>query len=174
MNDERTPPLDADDPEMDRLLASLARPLPPTGFEDLVLGRVQIPWPHWAIAIRDALRGWTTGRRGWIALATLSTVTAVVWGSAIAVAVWNAVPIGALYQTTVAHRVEAAWGAAWALAASAAHTATARVPELVTIAGLHLGTLVAMYGAVCLVSALALLRLTAIPTHLKGTSHVAR
>lgn len=174
MNDEHTPRPDADDPEMDRLLASLARYEPRTDFEDVVVRRVQIPWPHWARAIRAFLHNQVSGPRGWITLATLSTVTALVWGSAIAVAVWNAAPIGALYQTTVARNVETAWNAAWALAASAAHTATMRAPELVTIAGLHLGTLVTLYAAVCVVSAIALLKLTAVPTHLKGTSHVAR
>lgn len=168
MQDANAPRVPDDDPETDRLLAGLGRFSPQRGFEDRVVGRVQVPLPHWVRALREQGRGLTSGVTGWTVLATFSLATAAAWTS---VAV-----VGARYSTEI--------GAAWSQGGRQVArlfrqdvlerlfpvlaSVRAGVGEWLGSMGLDMQTAALGYGAVILVCAAALRWLTAEPHKTRG------
>jgi len=165
---DQLPPVPDDDPETDRLLAGTGRFSPQRGFEDRVVGRVQVPAPRWVRGIRERGQALTSGVTGWTVLVTFSLATAAAWGSAaimgarysgeIALA-WNQGGREAvrLLRRSVVEALIPVWGAVQSGLGS----------RLATI-GLDLQTAAVGYGAVILVCAVALRWLTAEPRKTRG------
>lgn len=159
-----------DDPDTDRLLAGIGRFSPQRGFEDRVVGRVQVPLPRWLRSVRQYLRGLTSGVTGWTVLATFSLATAAAWTS---VAV-----VSARYWT----EISAVWGGgvrqvgrifrgdvlAWLDVRPVLERAQAVLAGWLGRAGLDMQTAAVGYGLVIIVCAVALWRLTAEPHKTRG------
>jgi len=166
------PPNDAtapnDDPETDRMLAGLGRFSPQRGFEDRVVGRVQVPLPRSLRSLRQYVRSLTSGVTGWTVLATFSLATAAAWTSAAVVGARYSAEIGAFWSQ----------GARQVARLLRRDLAQDVFPVLGSIRsavagwlggfGLDIQTAAIGYGVVILVCAVALWRLTAEPHKTRG------
>lgn len=145
---------------IDRLVAGLGRFSPRPGFENRVLRGVRIPLPRWARAIRSWLRGITSGITGWIVLGTASLATAAMTAVAIGTAVY--------FQDYVTHGVSVLGSGvlapAWDEVLRFGPTVRSRIAEVASAdlggTGFSWKTVLLVYGAVALGSAVALRFLT--------------
>jgi len=168
VTDTDYPDVPENDPDTDRLLAGLGRFSPQRGFEDRVVGQVRVPLPRLVRSLRDYLRGMTSGVTGWTVLATFSLATAAAWTSAAVV--------GARYSTEI--------GAAWSQGSRqlarflrddilaplwpALGSLRVAIDGWLANFGLNMQTAAVGYGAVIIISAVAVWRLTAEPHKTRG------
>ena len=168
MQDANTPRIPDDDPETDRLLAGIGRFSPQRGFEDRVVGQVQVPPPRWLRGLRERVHGLTSGVTGWTVLATFSLATAAAWASVAAIGArysaeiavgWNqgGRQLVRVLRQDVVERLFPILGAA-----------RAAVEEWLAGVGLDMQTAALGYGAVILVCAVILRWLTAEPHKTRG------
>jgi hypothetical protein len=168
MQDANVPRIPDDDPETDRLLAGVGRFSPQRGFEDRVVGQVQVPPPRWVKRLREQFRGLTSGVTGWTVLATLSLATAAAWVSVAAIGSRYAAEIAVgwnqggrqlvrVFRQDVVERLFPLLGGAWSA-----------IGQWLGSVGLDMQTAAIGYGGVMLVCAVALRWLTAEPHKTRG------
>lgn len=166
--DAKLPRTPDDDPATERILDGIGRFSPQRGFEDRIVGRVRVPLPRWVRGMRDYARSLTSGVTGWTVLATFSLATAAAWTSVAVVgarysgeiaAVWNQGGRGLfrVVRRDIVKDILPLWD-----------IARAEVGQWLGTVGLDLQTATIGYGAVILVSAVALWRLTAEPRKTRG------
>lgn len=171
MTDERNLPADAaDDPALDRHLAGLPALVPGSAFMERVLRRVRVPYPRWFLRTRAWAKGWVSGPRGWILLASFSVATAACWGLGIAVALhFNVLSLVAL-----ARLASPTWTAFATAAGVTLDTVSAWLFGALAATGLQLQVLVTGSLGIVALSAVGLWRLARTPAHMRNVSHVAR
>jgi hypothetical protein len=166
--DSPLPPDPDDDPETDRLLADVGRFSPQRGFEDRVVGQVQVPPPRWVRGLRGYLHRQTSGVTGWTVLATFSLATAAAWTSVAVIGGRYAAEVGVVWNQ----------GGRQVLRVLRQDVLERLFPVLGTIRsgiagwlggfGLDMKAAAVGYGVVILVCAVALWRLTAEPHKTRG------
>jgi hypothetical protein len=170
MRDEPQAPVPLDeDPVVDRWLTGLGRFSPRQDFEDRTIGRVRVPLPRWARALRDWAHALVSGVTGWTILATFSTATALAWGSMIAAGVRyrGAVrEVGLSLSLNQGLDALRSWLTEYVLLPAGRWLAQAR--EWLAASGIPVRGLMIVYAIVILVSAIALWRLMAEPAKSKG------
>jgi hypothetical protein len=175
MTDASQTPVFDDDPQLDSTLRSVARFSPRQGFEDRVVGRVLVPLPRFLRRLRDSWRATVSGVTGWTLLATFSLATAAAWGTAIAAGVRYAPDVRyAVPWTSGEFRQLLAEGLRESYATQVAAEWASAIQLQIAGAGLPLRALLAGYGMLVIVSAVALWRLMAEPARAKGTINVVR
>lgn len=173
MNQAPNEPLFPEDPQLDTALRTLARFSPRQGFEDRVVTRVRVPLPRWLRGLAASARGLVSGVTGWTILATFSAATVAAWGSALAAGLrYQEVVVGG---TSISlDQVRAAMEPALSVLLSRVAAEWAAVQQTIAGAGLSARALLAGYGILALVCALALRRLMAEPARAKGTGNAVR
>jgi hypothetical protein len=170
VQDADYPAIPDDDPEADRLLAGLGRFSPQRGFEDRVVGRVRIPLPRWLRSMRQYFRGLTSGVTGWTVLGTFSLATAAAWTSVAVIGAQYSGEIGAVWnqgQRQLA-RVFRQDVLEWLEVRPVLDAARSVFEGWLGTVGLDMQTAAVGYGAVVLVCAVAVWRLTAEPRKTRG------
>lgn len=168
MNDRPNAPIPAPeaDRQLDHALTGLPRYAPVPGFVERVLGRVRVPLPAWARTVRDWLRSYVTGVRGWVILGSLSVATAASWAVAIGLTVsyWDELTYG---LDVIGLAAVPGWQEVAALAGTWVNAAAAGLVGWTGALGIPFGILAGTYAAVTLVSVVALWRLTAEPAGMR-------
>jgi hypothetical protein len=169
MKNEPHLPIPADeDPDLESQLGDLGRFSPRRGFEDRVVTRVRVPFPRWLRGLRDRTRALLSGVRGWTILAAFSTATAAAWGSMIVAGVRHRGAVTAATGLSLSDVTGWIRDRASEFVLVPAMQALGELKAALAAAGISLPGLAIGYGAVVLVSVVALWRLMAEPTRAKG------
>ncbi|HEX9726921.1 MAG TPA: hypothetical protein VGA37_00280 [Gemmatimonadales bacterium] len=174
MSDDLRSPTPSDtDSDLDNRLKTLARVPVPARFEDRVLARVRIPLPAWLRRTSKGVRAMLSGPRGWMILGGFSLATAAAWSVTVAAGVH----FGGYLSEGARHAVSEAGVPLWREVGAAGQfqieVIRSSVLDLFEAMRVSPAVFAMTYGAVAVVSAAGLRILTAEPSRVRDTNHVA-